>query len=191
MSTRGIYGFKHNNKDILLYNHFDSYPGGLGVAILSFIEKINIANDWNKIKENLSKININSDGFINEGSSEDILNKIYENKIQDIHISNNFILDSIFCEYAYIINLDNMILEYYIGFQKIPQENNRFGEKPNDRGWYPCRLSAIYDINFLNSKQQEHEIFENMEMIKKSGEDSPTIKKYYRKYKLKNIKSKI
>ena len=40
-----------------------------------------------------------------------------------------FIKDSLFCEYAYIINLDDEVLEFYEGYQKEAQKGNRYGEK--------------------------------------------------------------
>lgn len=54
-----------------------------------------------------------------------------------------FIKDSLFCEYAYVINLDKMTLEFYEGFQdKKPQKGNRFGVERNKSGYYPCRLNG-------------------------------------------------
>ena len=51
----------------------------------------------------------------------------------------SFIKDSLFCEYAYIINLDDEVLEFYKGFQKEAQKGNRYGETEED-GYYPCKL---------------------------------------------------
>ena len=36
MSTRGLYGFRKNNRDKTTYNHFDSYPDYLGREIAMF-----------------------------------------------------------------------------------------------------------------------------------------------------------
>ena len=65
-----------------------------------------------------------------------------------VYMENNaeFIKDSLFCEYAYIANLDTKMLEFYVGFQKRPQEGNRYGTEPiegsSGRKYYPCRLAA-------------------------------------------------
>lgn len=62
----------------------------------------------------------------------------------------DFIQDSLFCEYAYIINIDDKTLEFYKGFQKTPQIDNRYGTN-NNRGYYPCKLSLVIplaDISF-------------------------------------------
>ena len=38
MGTRGAYGFHYNGQDYITYNHYDSYPTGLGHAMINFIE---------------------------------------------------------------------------------------------------------------------------------------------------------
>ena len=40
MSTRGYLGLKKNGELKGMYNHFDSYPSGLGVSIIDTINKI-------------------------------------------------------------------------------------------------------------------------------------------------------
>lgn len=54
---------------------------------------------------------------------------------------NNFIKDSLWCEYGYIINLDEETLEFYKGFQKTPQEGNRYTIEPNENGYCSCKLA--------------------------------------------------
>jgi hypothetical protein len=45
--------------------------------------------------------------------------------------SSNFLADSLFCEYAYIINLDDKTFEVYEGFQKTPG-NGRYAQLMTD-----------------------------------------------------------
>lgn len=59
--------------------------------------------------------------------------------------NHNFIKNSLFCEWAYIINLDTNKLEVWEGFQEKPQENNRYGVE-KDNGFYPCALVKEIDI---------------------------------------------
>lgn len=42
MGTRGLYGFRKNGVDKTTYNHFDSYPDGLGADVVNFIKKHSI-----------------------------------------------------------------------------------------------------------------------------------------------------
>jgi hypothetical protein len=58
----------------------------------------------------------------------------------------SFIKDSLFCEYAYIINLDTNCLEFWVGFQKEPCESNRYGTEMSD-GYYPCKMVAYYALD--------------------------------------------
>lgn len=62
----------------------------------------------------------------------------------------SFANDSLFCEYAYLINLDTEVLEVYRGFQNEPHEHGRFAKtqaeveaaKPAHRSdaYYPIAL---------------------------------------------------
>ncbi len=135
MSTRGAWGFRINGEDYLACNHYDSYPTGLGNEIIGFCNShtlIELEQIFNRIKW-ISDFNNKSIDF----------NDIDFNK-KDIIVlrnsKNNFIKNSLFCEYAYIINLDTGKLEYYEGYQDQPDETNRFGiEKQKDYDFYPCK----------------------------------------------------
>ena len=47
MGTRRSVGFIANEKNYITYNHFDSYPSGLGSEVLEVIE---IIEDWDSLK---------------------------------------------------------------------------------------------------------------------------------------------
>lgn len=53
MSTRGIYGFKYQGTYKVNYNHWDSYPSGLGVSLL---HELQYYTDINKMKERFERI---------------------------------------------------------------------------------------------------------------------------------------
>ena len=72
----------------------------------------------------------------------------------------DFIKDSLFCEYAYIINLDDNVLEFWKGFQKEPQESNRYGTQC-DRDYYPCKLSLTIPLDEINDIDKIIEIMES------------------------------
>lgn len=186
MSTKGSYGFIYNNELKLIYNHFDSYPEGIGFEILDFIFKINIRDDWDFFKSQLSKISFleDIDDYNNDYDTKpkNFLNDIYNGKVEKYLLYNNFIHNSLFCEYAYIINLDDMTLEYYIGFQKKPQQGNRFGTE-SYRGYYPCRLKAIFDIKNDDLSKIVNKILD----LGKNSKDDVSVFKYFRKKKLEII----
>lgn len=53
-----------------------------------------------------------------------------------------FLRDSLFCEYAYLINLDTNMLEYYQGFNKNPNEKGRYAKYTVDdeKKYYGVKL---------------------------------------------------
>lgn len=216
MGTRGSAGFIYKDKESLSYNHFDSYPDGLGKEVLRFISKVNKEDGWNKFKENASylknitgKITDNdmiekykkySDLSVSEKSYTDPyclfrkiqgsewMNEVYKGYLQDYMLNNKFIKDSLFCEYAYIINLDNMKLEFYDGYQKKPQLGNRFGVEYDDE-YYPCRLVSIFDLESINDDTVDN-IIEKMNNICDTGIDDPSIVFFLRKNKLEELNEK-
>lgn len=46
-------------------------------------------------------------------------------KFEDYH---EFLYNSLFCEYAYIINLDTRKLEFYTGSNRNPEANGRYAD---------------------------------------------------------------
>ncbi len=189
MGTRGSYGFRKNGVDKLTYNHWDSYPDYLGRKVVEFcmnhsveemkkifdiiymVDESDIPTE-KQIKECID--NGFSDFSVSSGKSTDwycllrncqgdleCLANIKPNSYAYMINNNDFITDSLFCEYAYIINLDDEVLEFYEGFQKEPQVGNRYGNE-EIRGYYPCKLtltiplSEIYDVNKI-IQMMEHE----------------------------------
>lgn len=184
MGTRGAMGFVLDGQDFITYNHFDSYPDGLGCDVLEAIKKASGKIGLDEIKKNIKSLKMIEDSEL-KPSDEDIQNysdyanlavgaqgignkeihtwyqllrraqgKIYlymDGTISHMISSNNFIKDSLFCEYAYLINLDTDKFEYYVGFQKEPDIKNRYGQE-DDRGYYPCKLVHEFDLSDLPSK---------------------------------------
>ena len=71
--------------------------------------------------------------------------------------------DSLFCEYAYVIDFDKNTFEIYKGFNRYPLDvAERFStmpvqEKGNYKGaeqYYPVRFMKSYDLNNLPSQEQ-------------------------------------
>ena len=131
MSTRGTFGFHRNGKDELYYNHWDSYPDGLGAAFIDYVK----GEDDIWITEEMEKP---------------------ENR------NDEFILDSLFCEYGYIMNYDTNELEVYTGFQKEPPEG-RYRDYGVTDGYYACGLlTAIHmdTIKHFSTKELVDFIYE-------------------------------
>lgn len=178
MSTRGLYGIRKNGVDKCTYNHCDSYPSGLGYDIVKFCAQ-NSIEDLARLFDNIELVDEDStptqsqiDECIKDGytdfcvasqSTTDwycLLRNLQGNFVayqrclnqnSKVYMTDgiDFIKDSLFCEYAYIINLDDEVLEFYEGFQKFPQIDNRYGVN-SDRDYYPCKLSLTIPLDELD-----------------------------------------
>lgn len=83
----------------------------------------------------------------------------------------DFIKDSLFCEWAYVLDLDKMQLEVYEGFNDSPvPSGQRFSEmepeKPDYREtqYYPCVEVGIWKFDALPTKEEFLEILEPKEV---------------------------
>lgn len=102
--------------------------------------------------------------FLTRDNGAQILNMIMESKgpivLQD---SSDFASDSLFCEWAYVIDLDKMKLEVYTGFNKRPLgKGQRFATiaktdykmpKDQDYNYFPIRCIKKFDIRNLPTKR--------------------------------------
>lgn len=170
MGTRGLYGFRKNEVDKTTYNHYDSYPDCLGRTMVEFCQTTSI-EEMNEIFDRIVLVEEGSkptqkqitdcieyyDGSVSHQTPEDwycLLRdaqgnpNIYKHGLKYMIDNQNFIKDSLFCEYAYIINLDEECLEFWVGFQKEPDEDNRYGAEEED-GYYPCKMLGEYSFKCL------------------------------------------
>lgn len=190
MSTRGLYGFRKNGIDKVTYNHFDSYPDGLGADVISFIKKHSIDelekfydriqmvyNGASPTKEEikvcvdagLCDLSVSTrptnDWYCLLRNIQGNLDALYNSPVAYMIDSSDFIKYSLFCEYAYIIDLDVKTLEFYVGFQKEPNVFNRYGTE-SDNGYYPCKMVSFYPIEIMN----EHSVEEYINDMNKVSE---------------------
>lgn len=182
MLTRGIYGFHVNGTDKLAYNHADSYPQHLGLSILG---ELNAVKDWDQTKKLVSDLipihetrsldansqifqaelrrHYDGQGGIKKPSSfydlmqplQGKLEPFLSGKLSFMATANEFIDDSLFCEWGYIANLDSHELEVYRGLQRSePLEPSRYGGTEVSRqGYYPCKQIASYSLSQLPTKE--------------------------------------
>ena len=67
-----------------------------------------------------------------------------------------FVADSLFCEYAYVIDLDKNTFEIYTGFNKERlSENDRFFFLQEEgKEYYPVKLLKSYSLSELPTKDE-------------------------------------
>lgn len=204
MGTRGAYGFYKGGKTKVTYNHFDSYPRGLGIAVMEFIKETSI-DEMNEIFNNITlvseddtptlqqikdvsriigtEINDTTDWYSLLRPVQGDLN-IYKKGLKYMIDSEEFLKDSLFCEWAYIINLDKNVLEVYKGFQKKPQKNRYYTTKDID-GYYNVALIKEISLDDIKRRPIEElissiEESKKVEKIKKQ-ETEEDVEKYFRK----------
>ena len=169
------------------YSQWDGYPSGQGVTILKFLRKFSLdkfklklkrvrfANETDQIEidaflksigcenewvnmEQLEKFNAKYPYFSRDIGGK-ILEKIQKSKDKEILLKNSesFAGDGLFCEYAYVIDLDKNKFEIYSGFGKKPVgKKQRFakynGTSGNEYG--PVGLLKIYKLDALPTVKQ-------------------------------------
>lgn len=145
MSTRGYYGIKKKGELKGSYNHFDSYASGLGKDLVETINKIKKEDRLKVLNETFDYIKLINGNIAPTQEQKDICVKanvvdlnvgnkslddwycllrktqgdlgIYINKIVPyMENGNDFIDDTLFCEWAYIIDLDKNKFEVIHGW---------------------------------------------------------------------------
>lgn len=179
MGTRGALGFKINNEYKISYNHYDSYISGLGVNVVKQLINIKKKNQLNELKEKVKNIKLVNESipptkedqkkyskFLNsnvggrsssvqwyqllrETQGDFLLDAILKDNLEHMLDSKNFLYDSLFCEYAYIINFDDNTFNVYIGFQKEPFNESEFGTQANEN-YYPVKLVYKEDLSKIS-----------------------------------------
>lgn len=185
MGTRNLTIVKMNDEyRVAQYGQWDGYPSGNGLTILQFlrvtkmdafrkqIAKTRFITD-EEIKEKWVQAGANPDDkfvtlevsnafarFFPELSRDtgaDILTVIAMSEKEEIGLQNsiNFARESLFCEWAYIVDLDKNVLEVYKGFNKTPltEEDTFYMNGYSDDGYYPVKLIASYDIDNLPTSE--------------------------------------
>lgn len=171
MGTRGAYGFRFEGKDKVTYNHWDSYPAVLGEKIIKMCNEHTVE----ELQELFKKIRLVKNDEAPTPEDEQIFEALLEDGIgyrEDYYSllrglqgqpeqlfnypimtdDNYFLDDSLFCEWAYIINLDNKTLEVYEGFTKKSWgAKGRYAKRkdPYDADgtkYYGVRLTHIFTL---------------------------------------------
>lgn len=179
------------------YGQWDGYPTGQGETIRQFFSRDDLDLDRfkSRVRDHVSFLNEDQielvnrkikqhGGFAEAGvahlsrdTGADILNVIYDAE-GDIVLNNEiaFIGDGLFCEWAYVVDLDQGVLEVYKGFNTQPvDETNRFHflqktepftpRYEGDEPYYPPVLAASipfgdlpdYDLSTIGRDEDDEE----------------------------------
>ena len=168
---------KNRKPKLAQYNQFDGYPDHFGKNLLiqlktidldtlqEQIDKIRFAGEkksnqimafYEKIKSNTPKsvddIFFEKYPLMHRNTGPELLDNIMKlDKIVFAKNSSDFAGDSLFCEWAYIIDLDKETFETFKGFNKEPlnQQERFFKYQDKNAEYKPVRLSLSYDLDNL------------------------------------------
>lgn len=175
MGTRHLICVQHEGKyKVAQYGQWDGYPSGQGLTVLNFLREqfdrekflARLAYTFEPSAEQIKEYNdrLQASGkTINDlfpSLSRDTGAKILD-LIQNsteplpLRLSVEFAADSLFCEWAYVVDLDKNTLEAFQGFSKTPlAEGERFYGMKNDdphanREYHPVKLAASWPLDAL------------------------------------------
>lgn len=200
MGTRNLTMVVKDGKfRVAQYCQWDGYPSGQGATVFNFIKNemtSKFRDQIDQVKELTSeevnarwtKSGADGSGFAtmdvaekfkrsNAHLSHDmgagILAYIQNAESPEVYLDLNFAADSLFCEWAYVLDLDNNVLETYRGFNKTPllsDERFKFLEatrEPERNGrpdeFYPIRLAAKHSFQSIREELTEEDWIEAVE----------------------------
>lgn len=153
MGTRGFTGLVIDGVEKIGYQQYDSYPSGVGVQVLKELHEL--VKDMDLFKEKARELQVVSNvapptadqieqlaEFTDLGVSNQSTDDWYcvlrstQGSIREIvragfvEDSHTFPLDSLFCEYGYLVDLDRGTFEVYEGFQQDIPKAGRWAGRP-------------------------------------------------------------
>jgi hypothetical protein len=216
VGTRGSFGVIIGEKEKIGYNQFDSYPDGNGIENLKWLRTEWLQDDSLEEVRRLAeaaKVVSNETGRPTSAEQKDLAEyadaNVSEQSLNDwycltrrthgsiiamlecgyIDDSSSFPLDSLFCEWAYLVDLDRNVFEVYKGFQRELPKKGRWAGRPtreedeanyglhlkwcaenNREPWLPevseykaVELAASWPIDDLPTDEEFLETFEEEE----------------------------
>jgi len=169
---------------IAQYGQWDGYPMGQGTTVLAFLsmkskvdllkEKLKLLRfatdkDQKEMDKFFKSIGV-TDGWMNSEQGDkyhkkyplltrdhgaNILNLLLDiDKKVFLQDATDFAADSLFCEYAYVIDFSKNTFEIYKGFNCVPladDERFKYLEKDmkDDDKYYPVKLLKSYPLDYL------------------------------------------
>ena len=191
MGTRGAIGFRLGKKDYIIYNHFDSYPAGLGRDMVYEFKSLS-DEDFSQLKDRIAKITLidgsqpptpeqieatrpyhnlsvseqsTSDWYCLLREAQGTLTPYMMGQLTLMLDYKKFLANSLFCEYAYIFNLSKNVLEFYEGFNKNPDAPGRYASLSEDGKYYGVALVAEFPFAKLRDLPEEDIVNEMIRMV--------------------------
>ena len=176
MGTRNLTAvYLDGQYKVAQYGQWDGYPEGQGITVLTFLRDKMDLELFKEALRNSSYIpSMEDHPEFSRNTGAGILEMVQNHsegmKLQD---SINFAADGLFCEWAWVIDLDAGTFEGYCGFGQTPlAENDRFyflRDLEEDNGYHGVRLVAKWNLDALPTDEEFLAAFKNDE-----EEETPT-----------------
>jgi hypothetical protein len=174
MGTRNLILVKYNQEyKVAQYSQWDGYPSGEGFNVVKFLtqpnlninlfkEKINNITHWGKEGLQLFESyilagfnGVNEHPELSRDLGSEILDYIYKDLVNKVNFDINFAANSLFCEWAWCINLDTNCLDCFKGWQTEPLDKDQPFYYLQDKmmpeeGYYPIKLICSIPFNELS-----------------------------------------
>lgn len=172
MGTRGFVGFVADGVEKIAYNHWDSYPGGLGVDVLNWLRSaditevheraraLRVVGDTEPTDEDIASLSRFMDASVGRRKERPDWYQLLRHtqgkpalilEAGALEDASGFPLDSLFAEWGYLVDFDAGRLEVYEGFQQQPHGRGRFAGRVGgeEEGYYPCALVQSWPLTEL------------------------------------------
>lgn len=167
---------------IAQYGQWDGYPSGQGVNVLQFCRDVLPARmaefktrldalkalDDEELKRRWTECGAKPDSefvsmevsrkftdrypWLSRDAGSKILHYVLDGTADGVRLSVEFAADSLFCEWAYVLDLDAEVLEVYTGFQETAHSEGRFASLASkEREYFPVRLLRSLPLSALPS----------------------------------------
>ena len=172
MGTRNLTLVFHNGDyRVAQYGQWDGYPSGQGATVIQFIHDRNSADDWADFFVQLGRCSFltaeqeqaldkqlkatdepldSINPYITRNHGARILQLIHDSPHHPIELQDSraFAATGLFCEYAYLIDLDSGTLEMYVGFnQDLTRCVGRFADLDGEDSYTPITLVGTWPLD--------------------------------------------
>lgn len=183
MGTRGFIGLVADGTEKITYNHSDSYPGGLGNDVLTWLRRVVavelgvhtardsvralrvVSPESTPSAEDIERLRPWTDLNVGQQSTDDwycLLRGTQGNPAEMlaagvIEDASHFPADSLFAEWGYVVDFDHNRFEVYRGFVKAPHTGERFSDRPrrpDANGYYPVQYVMSWGFDELPSSEE-------------------------------------
>lgn len=168
MGTRGMVAVKAGRRELIAYNHSDSYPECLGSDVAAYVNTLRgphrITEEKDKVAAALlvdesaeptpeqavrfarfwQNVSTGRDWYSLLRDLQGNIGGYLNAGVWPNHGGRAWPRDSLFCEYGYYVDLNHKVLEFYRGFQTERHESGRFATDKAIQGYYPIALVRTY-----------------------------------------------